>query len=98
MFAAFSLSLLGDLRGLIPEDNKIKAGYDVALLIIPFFTAGLGTNILSNLVLGQRDYTDTMTTTEMSNKVFQFLIIIIGIVFPPVLLGYAIWLNGNKRP
>jgi len=98
MFAAFFLGLLGDLRGLLPDGNEIKAGYDVALLIIPFFTAGLGTNILSNLVLGQRDYTGTMTTAEISHKFFYFLIIVVGILIPPLLLGYAIWLKRNKMP
>ncbi|WP_143759711.1 hypothetical protein [Halomonas sp. TD01] len=98
MFAAFFLGLLGDLRGLLPDGNEIKAGYDVALLIIPFFTAGLGTNIISNLVLGQRDYTGTMTTAEISHKFFYFLIIVVGIVIPPLLLGYSIWLKRNKMP
>jgi len=98
MFAAFFLGLLGGLRGLLPDGNEIKAGYDVALLIVPFFTAGLGTNILSNLVLGQRDYTGTMTTAEISYKSFHFLIILGGVVFPPLLLGYAIWLKRNKMP
>ena len=98
MFAAFFLGLLGDLRGLLPNGSEIKAGYDVAILIIPFFTAGLGTNILSNLVLGERDYNGTMTTVEISHKLFHCLIILVGVVVPPVLLGYAIWLRRRVVP
>lgn len=90
-FAVFYLGLLGDLRGLIPDDNELKAGYDVALLIFPFFTAGLGTNIISHVVLSQRDYEGAKSTTEIGKEITRWLVIIVGFIFPPILLGYAVY-------
>lgn len=91
MFAAFFLGLLGDLRGLLPDGSEVKAGYDVALLIIPFFTAGLGTNILSHVVLSHRDYENTLSSTEIGRRILHWITILCGLVFPPILMAYAIW-------
>src|SRR5690606_32099736 len=90
MFAAFFLGLLGDLRGLVPDGTKLKAGYDVALLIIPFFTAGLGTNIVSHVVLSHRDYEGTMSSSVIGRRALHWLAVLSGIVFPPILLAYAL--------
>ncbi|KAA0692494.1 hypothetical protein DT594_16220 [Halopseudomonas laoshanensis] len=93
VFAAFFLGLLGNLRGLISDDNELKAGYDVALLVIPFFTAGLGTNILSHVVLSDRDYEGTISTPAIGKKLVHWLLILTGILFPPILIGYAVYLK-----
>ncbi|MDI5922720.1 hypothetical protein QLQ86_18285 [Halomonas sp. LR5S13] len=96
-FAAFFLGLLGDLRELVPDENKVKAGYDVALLIIPFFTAGLGTNIISHVVLSRRDYEGTVSVNEIGGRVAYWLVVLFGIIMPFVLLIYVIYCKCYKK-
>ncbi|HEN8797520.1 TPA: hypothetical protein U8251_000032 [Pseudomonas putida] len=96
VFAAFFLGLLGSLRNLISDNNELKAGYDVALLIIPFFTAGLGTNILSHVVLSDRNYEGTISTPVIGKKMVRWMLILAGVVFPPILIGYALYLKKSS--
>ncbi len=97
LFAAFFLGLIGDLVGIIPDTSNSKSGYQVALLIIPFFTAGIGTNIISNVVLAERNYKDAQKFSEFCSDagkaLFYFLICVVPIVTIPYLL-----LSKNVKP
>ena len=90
VWAAMFLGMVQTLYGLLPdstfEDKDLRTQYQVALYLIPFFSAGLATNLLSNVVLSQRDYTGTMSFLEAAQKTlwaiwFSCLVIsVVGLV------------------
>lgn len=72
LWAALFLGMVQSILGLLPDatsdDKDLRNQYQVALYLIPFFSAGLATNLLSNVILSQRDYTDTMSFSEAAQK------------------------------
>ncbi|MBC3345279.1 hypothetical protein HU811_01350 [Pseudomonas sp. SWRI196] len=77
LLAALFLGLVQSIFNVLPEDTisdrDLKSEYQVALYVIPFFTAGLATNLLSNIILNQRDYTDTMSFYEAARRATWFI-------------------------
>jgi hypothetical protein len=73
LWAALFLGMVQSILGLLPdstlEDKDLRDQYQVALYLIPFFSAGLATNLLSNVILSQRDYNGTMSFYEAAQKV-----------------------------
>lgn len=90
VWAALFMGMVQTILGLLPdstfEDKDLRTQYQVALYLIPFFSAGLATNLLSNVILSQRDYTGTMSFFEAAQKTlwaicFSFLVIsVVGLV------------------
>ena len=90
VWAALFMGMVQTILGLLPdstfEDKDLRTQYQVALYLIPFFSAGLATNLLSNVILSQRDYTGTMSFFEVAKKTlwaicFSFLVIsVVGLV------------------
>jgi len=72
LWAALFLGMVQSILGLLPdssiEDKDLRDQYQVALYLIPFFSAGLATNLLSNVILSQRDYNGTMSFFEAAQK------------------------------
>ncbi|WP_124362999.1 MULTISPECIES: hypothetical protein [unclassified Pseudomonas] len=72
VWAALFLGMVQSIFGLLPdstaEERDLRNQYQVVLYLIPFFSAGLATNLLSNVILSQRDYTGTMSFHEAAKK------------------------------
>ncbi|MGZ0714906.1 hypothetical protein [Pseudomonas palleroniana] len=72
VWAALFLGMVQSIFGLLPdrtaEDKDLRNQYQVVLYLIPFFSAGLATNLLSNVILSQRDYTGTMSFYDAAKK------------------------------
>ena len=90
VFAAFFLGLLGSLKGMIPDGEKVKESYEVAILIVPFFTAALGTNIISHVFLSSRDYDGAISAKEIGRRVGIGAVAVLSCVFPPAIVFYAL--------
>lgn len=77
LLAALFLGMIQSIFNMLPGDTvderNLKNEYQVALYVIPFFTAGLATNLLSNVILSRRDYTDTMTFHEAVKRALRFV-------------------------
>lgn len=91
LFSAIFLGIVTDLQGLLPLGSKngksLKTQFTIALTIVPFFTAALASNLLSNLVLSQRDYKDTYSfgsAVVTIVKAFCMATVILGVIW----LGY----------
>ncbi|WP_124414791.1 hypothetical protein [Pseudomonas sp. R4-35-07] len=90
VWAALFLGMVQSIFGLLPdstaEERDLRNQYQVVLYLIPFFSAGLATNLLSNVILSQRDYTGTMSFHEAAKKTlwaiwFSFLVVsVVGLV------------------
>lgn len=88
LFSAIFLGVVTDLQSLLPLDSKngksLKTQFTIALTIVPFFTAALASNLLSNLVLSQRDYKDTYSfgSTMMTiAKAICMATVILGVIW-----------------
>lgn len=95
MFAALFLGMLqaiyNELPGFTVKDKDIKTQYQIALYLIPFFTAGLATNILANVILAHRDYTGTITFFEAVTKLLWAIWLVILTVSLFGLIGYVVY-------
>lgn len=97
LFLGMIQSIFASLPGDTFEERDLKNQYQVALYLVPFFSAGLATNLLSNVILSNRDYTGTMTFYEAAKATiwgiwFAFLTIT---VFG--LLLYVIYKTAMKK-
>jgi hypothetical protein len=98
LFAALFLGMLQDIYNGLPEftfkEKDTKTQYQIALYLVPFFTAGLATNILANVILAHRDYTGTMTFFEAASKLLWavwLIILTISILGLIVYVAYKKW-------
>ena len=66
--AALFLGMIQTIFNMLPDSTTnqrdLRSEYQVALYVIPFFTAGLATNLLSSIISNQRNYNDTMPLKE----------------------------------
>lgn len=99
LFAALVLGLITDLQTLFSDNSaqerSMKNRYGLSLLIIPFFTAGLATNILSHLVLSERDYAGSDTFLQTMGKLLKTSLFILGFatVIPLVIYLACLWVR-----
>lgn len=100
LFAAFFLGMLqaiySDLPSFSVKEKDLKTQYQIALYLVPFFTAGLATNILSNVILAHRDYSGTMTFAEVATKLLWAIWLVILTVSVFGLIGYVAYRKWGK--
>jgi len=93
IFSAIFLGILSAVRDIIPTISKdgedLKAAYNIAILIIPFFTASLGTNILAHAILSDRDYSGQMTLKELLLQLATYIAKVFISLLPITWLFFA---------
>jgi hypothetical protein len=92
IFSAFITGILQSLTNIIPDNTlkqkDIKTQYQIAILIIPFFTANIATSLIAHALLSDRIYTGQITFLDFLKKLWRpFLIIIL---FPIYALPLAV--------
>ncbi|MBX9902398.1 MAG: hypothetical protein K2W92_02385 [Alphaproteobacteria bacterium] len=103
VFAALCLGMLqtiyNDLPGYTVKQKDLKAQYQIALYLVPFFTAGLATNILAHVILADRDYTGTITFYDAAIKSLQAICFVALALTIFGLMGYVAYkkLNPTKN-
>ena len=85
LIAMLYAGLIGSIAsGVSAED---RGSYDLVYWIIPFYSAAIGSNFISNAFLGQRTY--IKWDQSHSNRVWDgglLLSIVVSVFFPPLLL------------
>lgn len=79
LIAAMYLGMLFSLQMGLPSNTakqqELVAEYQVAMLIIPFLTAGIATNILSNIVTHKRAYDEQMPVGVAVQRLLKAVIL-----------------------
>lgn len=96
LFLGMIQSIFNGLPGDTTTEKDLKNQYQVALYLIPFFTAGLATNLLSNVILSRRDYADTLPFQEAVSRVAWAIALTLMISSGVGLLLYAIYKAAQK--
>lgn len=100
LLAALFLGMLQSIFSILPgetrDEQDLKNQYQIALYLIPFFTAGLATNLLSNVILSQRDYTGTITFFEAAKRTLWALWFTILTLSMGGLLVYVVYKKLTK--
>lgn len=100
LFAALFLGMLqaiyNDLPSFTIKEKGLKTQYQIALYLVPFFTAGLATNILAHVILANRDYTGTITFSEAATKLLWAICLVILTVSVVGLMGYVAYKKWGK--
>jgi len=100
LFSAMFLGMLQAIYNGLPEisakERDIKTQYQIALYLVPFFTAGLATNILSNVILAHRDYTGTIPFSEAATKLLWAIWLVILTLSVFGLIVYAAYKQWGK--
>ncbi|WP_312840465.1 hypothetical protein [Delftia tsuruhatensis] len=101
-FAAFFVGLLQSILNAIPKEtpqqNDLIAQYQTAILIIPFFTAALASNLLSHVILSNRQYDNTISLWQALQILGKCIIIVLltisifGLIF---YVAYVKWGKGR---
>jgi hypothetical protein len=100
LFAALFLGMLqaiyNDLPSFTVKEKDLKTQYQIALYLVPFFTAGLATNILAHVILAHRDYTGTITFSEVATKLLWAIWLVMLTVSVVGLMGYVAYKKWGK--
>ncbi len=101
LLAALFLGMIQAIFNKLPstafEQRDLKSEYQVALYIIPFFTAGIATNLISSIILNQRDYSNSIPLKEAINRTIWFAWIMLLTLSIGGLLIYAIYKKSRKH-
>jgi len=103
IFSALYLATVTDLQSLIPNggtaEKKLSTSYSIALLVVPFFTAGIATNILSHMVLAERDYDSTAPFTEVAIILLKLALFVLALLTVIPFVAYAgfMWARKQRR-
>ena len=93
LIAGFTAGLIQGLLNDFPtdsiEEKELKVQYQIALLLIPFFTANLATNLLAHAILAKRDYAGQLTFWQAVGRLFVVLLKASFLITP---LGIAMYL------
>ena len=100
LFAALFLGMLqgiyNDLPSLTVKEKDLKTQYQIALYLVPFFTAGLATNILAQVILARRDYAGTITFPEVAAKLLWAIWLVLLTISIFGLIGYVAYKKWGK--
>jgi hypothetical protein len=91
VLTAIFLGMIESINSVLPDSTyqqkDLIAQYQVALYIVPFFTGGIATNIISHVLLHNRDYAGTVTFRDAAKSAAKGLLLavlvlsVFGIVF-----------------
>lgn len=102
--SALFLGMLADLQSFIPtmienpiDQSKLHNKYAVAILIIPFISAAIGTNLISHALTYNHSYKETRSFNSIAKEFLSWLWLITSIVVFPILLIRAVNTFHNKR-
>lgn len=102
IFTALFLGMLKSIVNAIPGDTlqqqDLIAQYETAILIIPFFTAALASNLLSHVILTSRDYSNTISLGQALKIVWNCIryILAVSILIPFYFLYYVTCVKYKK--
>lgn len=85
LIAMLYAGLIGSIANGLPGEDR--GNYDLVYWIIPFYSAAIGSNFISNAFLGQRTYIEW--DKSHSNRCWDgvlLLAIVASVFFPPLLL------------
>ena len=93
MFLGMIESIKTGLPAVTAGQRNMVVQYQVALYLVPFFTAAIATNIVSNVLLHNRDYKGTLSLRDASKAVAKgiFFSILVLSVFGVVFYGLWAW-------
>lgn len=89
-------SIFNGLPGDTATEKDLKNQYQVVLYLIPFFTAGPATNLLSNVILSRRNYADTLPFKDAACRVAWAIALGLMSASGVGLLMYAIYKTTQK--
>ncbi|MBC5783198.1 hypothetical protein H8N03_09605 [Ramlibacter sp. USB13] len=102
LISAIFLGMTQAILDLLPnktfQDKDLRTQYQIALLVIPFFTANLATSLMAHALLSDRNYAGQMGFWTACKELAIILAKALFLLLPPVwpLLAYY-WVKVRPR-
>jgi hypothetical protein len=99
LFLGMIETIKSGLASETPQQKDLVAQYQIALYMVPFFTAGIATNIISHVLLHNRNYAETLTFRDAAIQVVKAIVFaaLVASVFGIVFYGLYVWWHDRHK-